>query len=336
MSGTEPSCNGRSLVTFCLLAFLAGTPCFAQEAPSEEPIVDVAWIVGPSTAELGEVAKIDVPDGFVFANADDTRKLMESMQNTTNGLEMGFLAPSEENWFVIFEYEQIGYVKDEDKDELDADAILKSITEATNESNKIRREKGWDTLTVLGWIQPPHYDEQTHNLEWATKAQSGKGDLYSNYNARILGRRGVMHSTLVCDPENIEKTLAEYKQILTGYKFQSGEKYAEFKSGDKIAKYGLLALITGGAAVVAAKTGLLRHLWKILLVAGAAVVAFFKKIFGKLRKGRSASTKPVEPMHGESSEENEAGESEQWECPKCNHQNPASLFVCEKCQYRPV
>ena len=56
-----------------------------------------------------------------------------------------------------------------------------------------------------------------------------------------------------------------------------------------MAKYGLAALVVGGAAVGAAKLGLFTGLlvflkkgWKLAIVGLAALATFFKKIFGKL------------------------------------------------------
>ncbi len=62
--------------------------------------------------------------------------------------------------------------------------------------------------------------------------------------------------------------------------FNSGETYAEWKPGDKVAEYGLAGLIVGGAAAAAVKTGLFKGLWKILLVGGAAILAGARKLFG--------------------------------------------------------
>ena len=73
---------------------------------------------------------------------------------------------------------------------------------------------------------------------------------------------------------------------MPGYQFSTGEKYAEFKEGDHIAEYGLAALITGGAAAVAAKKGwlaaigvFLLKIWKLLVVGVVAVGAGFRKFF---------------------------------------------------------
>ena len=82
-------------------------------------------------------------------------------------------------------------------------------------------------------------------------------------------------------------------KALSGYSYQSGNSYAEYRPGDKIAKYGLSALVIGGAAVGAAKLGLLTWLivflkkgWKLLVIGFAAVASFFRKLF--TRKGSKA------------------------------------------------
>ena len=98
-----------------------------------------------------------------------------------------------------------------------------------------------------------------------------------------------MEVVLICDPDELAATLPKFKDLLSHYSFQNGQSYAEYHSGDKVAKYGLAALIVGGAAVGAAKLGLfawaavlLKKGWKLLVVAFAAVVGFFKKTFAKL------------------------------------------------------
>ena len=93
-----------------------------------------------------------------------------------------------------------------------------------------------------------------------------------------------MRVTLVGDPTELKEVIPTYASLLSGFSYQSGNTYAEYREGDRIAEYGLAALITGGAVAVAAKTGLLAVLVKFLgkiwyvLVAGAA--AIFRKLFG--------------------------------------------------------
>lgn len=279
----------HSLLAALTVALLAVTGFAAEKA--ESPLAKMKWQRGPVKAALDKHAEINVPEGFMFVGAKETQQLLEMMGNPTNGDELGFLAPTNMGWFVVFEFNDVGYVKDDDKDKLDATKMLAAIQEGNEYGNKERAKMGVPPLTITGWEQPPRYNEQTHNLEWAIRGES-EGDPVINWNTRLLGRRGVMEVSLVVDPLKLAATKPQYEAILADYKFKSGETYAEFKSGDKVAQYGLAALVLGGAAVGAAKLGLFatiaafaKKAWKLVIVAVIAVAAFFKKlIFGRDRR----------------------------------------------------
>ncbi len=258
----------------------------ASESTAAKPKLNV--LRGPAKAQLGTVAQIDVPSGYVFLDGKSTRAVMKASGEPTTGRELGFLRATNQHWSVIFEFSDIGYVKDDDKDKLDADKLLASIKRGTAEANKERERAGNPPLEVVGWEVPPKYDETTHNLEWAIRATS-EGRPILNYNTRLLGRKGVMEVVLIVRPDDLAATLPTFKEVLAGYSFQSGNTYAEFRSGDKVAKYGLGALVVGGAAVGAAKLGLFTGLlvflkkgWKIVVIGLAAVAAFLKKALSAL------------------------------------------------------
>ena len=53
---------------------------------------------------------------------------------------------------MVFEYDDSGYVKDDDKDELDADAMLASIREGTEQANVERKRcecRGHASIVML-------------------------------------------------------------------------------------------------------------------------------------------------------------------------------------------
>lgn len=240
---------------------------------------------GPATARLGAAAQIEVPMGYTFLDGKTTRALMKASGEPTSGRELGLLMPTNEHWSVIFEFNDIGYVKDDDKDQLDADKLLQAIKAGTEAANKERQRLGNAPLLIVGWEQPPRYDDTTHNLEWAIRATS-EGEAILNYNTRLLGRKGVMEAVLIVAPDKLPATLPKFRQLLADYRFQSGESYAEYREGDKLAKYGLAALVVGGAAVGAAKLGLLASLgvflkkaWKLVIIVIIAAATIFKKIF---------------------------------------------------------
>ena len=262
-------------------SLILGSCCLMAQGQQENPVLkQIKWTTGPATGALGGQAEVKIPAGYIFAGGDDTRKLLEAMQNPTSGGELGFLAPADLAWFVVFEYDDSGYVKDTDKDSLDANAMLASIRAGTEAGNKERQKRGWPTMKIVGWEQPPRYDATSHNLEWAIRGES-EGEAVVNFNTRLLGRSGVMEVSLVVDPPLLAQTLPTFKSVLGGFSFTSGHKYSEFKAGDKIAKYGLTGLVVGGAAAVAAKAGVFKWLWKIILFGALAIGGVVKGLFGK-------------------------------------------------------
>ena len=258
-------------------------------SPSPETIIggealdDVKWQKGPSIGDLGSTAQVHVPAGYVFAGADDTRRIMEANHNPTTGKELGFVAPAGEDWFAVFEFDDVGYVRDDEKNSLDADALLESIKAGTEAGNKERQRRGWSTMSIIGWEQAPRYNESSHNLEWAVRAES-EGSPVINFNTRLLGRGGVMEVTLVTDPTTLAENLPKFKTMLAGFDFNAGHKYAEFRKGDKMAQYGLTGLIVGGTTAVLVKSGLFKWLWKGIVALAIAVSAFLRKIFSRKKE----------------------------------------------------
>lgn len=271
------------LIFACAVALAVCAPAAQQSPERQFDVLD-----GPATARLGEVATIAVPAGFRFLDGQTTRALMKASGEPTSGRELGLLVPTNEQWSVIFEFDDVGYVRDEERDKLDADKLLAAIRAGTEAANKERRRMGQPPLLIVGWEQPPRYDAATHNLEWAVRATS-EGEPILNYNTRLLGRKGVMEAVLIVEPDQLAATLPKFKGLLSHYRYESGQSYAEYRPGDKLARYGLAALITGGAAVGAAKLGLFGTLavffkkaWKLIVVAVIAVAGFFRKAFGGL------------------------------------------------------
>jgi uncharacterized membrane-anchored protein len=273
-----------AVTTVLLMSRLA-----AQDSSGRKPHA----LAGPATAKLGNVAQIELPAGYAFFDGKTTRAMMESAGEPTSGNELGLLHPTNAPWSVIFEFSNVGFVKDDEKDKLNPVKLLAAIKAGNDEGNKERERNGNPPLIIVGWEQEPKYDPATHNLTWAIRATS-EGRPILNYNTRLLGRKGVMEVVLICKPEEFAATLPAFNGLIANHKFQSGESYAEYKPGDKIAKYGLGALILGGGAVAAAKLGLLGPVilffkkgWKLVVVAIVAVASFFKKLLNKITGNRS-------------------------------------------------
>ena len=262
------------------------SPSFAQSTIAEQ-VNALDWIEGPATAEIGNHATIEVPEGFRFVGKPGASKFMELLQNPSDKDELGVLLNTESFWFVVFDFQSTGYIKDDDKN-LDQKAILSSIQEGTKAANKVRKERGWPTMDVVGWYEEPYYDETTNNLTWAIEGASGDGESSINHSTRMLGRRGVMRANLVASPEEVDGAVESFNEMLTGFEFTSGNKYSEFTRGDKVAEYGLAGLIVGGTGVALVKSGLLQKFGKAIVVGFVALLGALKKMWDAMTR-RSAT-----------------------------------------------
>ena len=93
------------------------------------------------------------------------------------------------------------------------------------------------------------------------------------------------------------------KKLLGGFTYIEGKKYSQFLPGDKVAKYGLTALVVGGAVGLAAKAGFFAKLaasfgklWKPIIAGLVAVVIGLKKlVFGRRAETVAAGPPPPPP-----------------------------------------
>ena len=189
-------------------------------------------------------------------------------------------------WFSVFTFVDEGYVKDDEK--INPDALLATLKENNVADAEERKKRGLPALLLEGWFIPPRYDAATKRLEWATLLRSDSGQKNVNFTTKVLGRRGHMHMVLVSSPESLDGDIKEFKSSLQGFDYVSGERYSEWTQGDKVAAYGLGALVLGGAAAIATKKGLWALLvglvtagWKLIAGLVVAALAGVGSIFKK-------------------------------------------------------
>lgn len=305
-SVSGPTLRVGFMILITGLFFVAGESpiCHAQEADAEvaesdEAEIDPAmlqamqtyakieWTSGPADVDVGSNATIHIPEGFKLTGKEGSQLWNEVTQNPPDET-IATLMPESEDWFAAFSFDEIGYVKDDEKADLDADAIFKSMSEGTEASNEYRRQQGWGGIHMDSWIVEPQYDDATKHLVWAFRLRDDDGGTNANYSMRLLGRRGVMNVLVVAGEDTMQDAVDATNGVLEGFDYKPGHRYAEFTSGDKIAEYGLTALIAGGGLVAAAKTGLLAKLGKFIKVIVIGVIALGSWVW-KLITGQSRS-----------------------------------------------
>jgi len=262
-------------------------------------------VEGPNHISLGHELSLELPAGFYFLAKKDADEMMRRFGNQDDPSLLGVVLKPDSSWIVTVSYDAEGYIKDEDGEKLDADEILSAIREGTEEGNKYRVEHGFKPMHVDGWSEPPRYERKAHHLVWGVKGSDADGTSI-NFNTRVLGRHGYASLNLIDDPDKIAQSKLEAATLLGVTHFDSGARYEDFnEKSDKVAEYGLAALVAGGAGAAAlklAKVGLLAKfggkLLALLIAGKKAVVAAFialgawaKKLFGK-------KTPPAEPNSG--------------------------------------
>lgn len=285
-AATEPAAGGAPPDAVVPPADAAAAP--AEEAseltPEERAAQKVfsdaaaAAVSGPKDIPIRDQAKLKLPQGFRFIPQQQAKAVLELMGNRVGPDFVGMVLPEvtgdEADWLVVVSYEDSGHIADDDAKEWNADELLDGLKKGTEAQNEERRKLGVSEMVVLGWVEPPRYDEATHRLVWSasTKDKAAPGDKPEgiNYNTYALGREGYVSLNLVTSYETIAQDKPVAHQLLAALEFNEGRRYADFNSStDRLAEFGLAALVGG---VAAKKLGLFALI--------AAFVVKFAKVIG--------------------------------------------------------
>ncbi len=241
------------------------------------------------------VATLNVPDTFYYLSPEDAdRVLVEAWGNPPGDKTLGMLFPSElspldpDAWGVTIEYQEDGYVSDEDAAELDYSDLLAQMQDETRAANPERLEAGYPSIELMGWAAQPHYDAGTHKMYWAKEIRFGDDPQHTlNYNIRALGRQGVLVLNFIAGMEQLPEIENNLDSVLNMAEFDAGHRYEEFDPEiDQVAAYGIGALVAGK---VAAKTGFLAAAILFLKKFGIVILAGVAALAGKLfRKKKTA------------------------------------------------
>lgn len=297
----------RTIVTlfFLMFTFAAAEGQAAMDPQAEleaaYQAANGALVGGPAEVPLAGQAILRLPAEYGFIPADEAKRLLEAMGNRVGEGLAGMIvsmAEQETGWFMVVSYTESGFIKDDDARDWDADELLENIRAGTEEANKVRRARGIPEMEIIGWAEKPQYDAANHRLVWsvASRDKEQAEDQYSgvNYNTLALGRQGYISMNLVTDLAVIEDLKPVAKDMLAALVFNEGKRYTDFsESTDKVAEYGLAALVAGAAAkklgffaLLAAFAAKFAKVIGVAAVAGAGILA---KVMKGRRAGRSVA-----------------------------------------------
>ena len=240
-------------------------------------------------------AKLALSPEFRYLDAKDAQRVLSQLWgNPPDKGVLGMLVPTaaplsdpQKSWAVVITYKDDGHVSDADAAQIDYDKMLSDMQQATRDENPERKRAGYPELELVGWATKPRYDAATNKLYWAKELAFGDQHEHTlNYDIRALGRGGYLSLNAVAGMSQLPMVESEMQKVLAMTEFDAGQRYGDFNaSTDKVAAYGLGALVAGA---IAAKAGLFAKLIALLIAAKKFIVVGFlalaagvKKLFGR-------------------------------------------------------
>jgi uncharacterized membrane-anchored protein len=242
------------------------------------------------------IGTLSVPQGFRYLDSDQTRYVLHDLWGNPGGEgTMGMLVPANipitslESWAFIITYEEMGYVKDDDADDIDYDELLEELQSETSEENEQRTKEGYEPISIVGWATTPFYDKNKKILHWAKEIKFGEAEENTlNYNVRVLGRKGVLVLNAVASMSALEEVKGNIDPVLTAFAYSEGNQYDDFDPEiDEVAAWTIGGLVAGK---VLAKAGILALLLKNIKLIGLAMVGLGGAIWNWFRRKTEPST----------------------------------------------
>ncbi len=280
----------RNILAVAML-FLLSSVTVAQPPGGPGELPNLKFETGKIT--LGnDLATIDLPPTLKYLNGAQTKVVVEQIWGNPPGETfLGMVLPAKETPLsptclaAIITYEESGYVSDKDASSINFNDLLKQMQASETDVNAELAKQGYEPRHLVGWAKSPSYDAASNKLFWAKEIAFGSEPEHTlNYCIRVLGRRGVLEFNFVGSINQLAQADTLSPEVMKAVQFQSGNRYADFDpKSDKVAAYGIAALVAGG---VAAKAGLFKGLIiailaakKFLILGAIAIFAFLGRFF---------------------------------------------------------
>ena len=225
------------------------------------------------------IGVLNVPPGFRFLDSDQSEYVIHDLWgNPPDARTLGMIIPenigltNERSWAFIITYDEMGFVKDNDADDVDYDELLKEMQSDAASANEERVKQGYESIAIIGWAAKPYYDSEKKVLHWAKEIKFGENDGTTlNYNVRILGRKGVLVLNAVASMMELPEVQQNIEPVLASFSYSDGNKYADFDASiDEVAAWTIGGLVAGK---MLAKVGIFALLLKNIKLIGLAIAA---------------------------------------------------------------
>lgn len=246
----------------------AGEKDSSQVSPSKETLRAMEqWISRLDSTEAAmdymagtislndHMASLTIPKGYKFIGKDQARFILEELwENLPDERVLGMIVPENfqvnqlnGEWAFVVSYDNIGFVKDKDADDINYEQLLQQLKTDEAATNMERERLGYNTMNIMGWAAAPYYDREKKILHWAKEFRIQGNTLNTlNYEVKILGRKGLISLNAVGTMEQFPSIREQLPRIIGMVQFNEGHRYADFESGvDVVGAWNLGSLVVG-------------------------------------------------------------------------------------------
>ena len=271
----------KTLLTLMLCGAIAFTAAAQEEIDSAQLLID--QLESSLTYQHGEInlagdlGVLKVPSGFRYLDSAQAHYVIQDLWGNPSGAgTLGMIVPEnigvmeDAGWAFIITYEESGYVKDDDAEDIDYDEMLEEMQSDTKASNEARAQAGFEEIHLVGWAAKPYYDNTKKVLHWAKELKFGTSEASTlNYNIRMLGRKGVLELNAVASMDQLPEVQKHIDPVLASFAYNAGNKYSDFDPDlDEVAAWTIGGLVAGK---VLAKVGFFAIILKNIKLIGLAL-----------------------------------------------------------------
>ncbi len=224
-----------------LLAFMLSLPAFGQApstsiavpvGPAAAPFADLVHeaIGAPARVDIGEQATLRLSEDLFFIPRVPAERLMLAIgRPVPPDLEGLLLGPNGVEMAGIVRFVPAGFIDADVMLTFTPDDVLASLQETVTRGNAQREQRGLPPLEARAWVKPPHYDPETHQLNWAAlivpataPADSG-GEV--EFDAIAFGADGYVQLSVSAPVEKADEVENLTRGFLAGVSFMRGDGY---------------------------------------------------------------------------------------------------------------
>jgi uncharacterized membrane-anchored protein len=217
----------------------------APETPDQVFVSVLRQSIGaPARADIGDQAAVRLQgDLTIVPREPATRLLLTSDKTVPPDFQALLLGSEGMDAFGPIRFVPAGFVDSDAALAWTPEDFLSSLNDTLEHANPDRVKRGLEPLEARRWVQPPHYDPETHQLSWCAlilpKSAPRESDGAVTYHALAFGRDGYVALSVVSSLQKADEIGQMVSDFLAGLTFQPGRAYTDSQPTDRRSPGGL-------------------------------------------------------------------------------------------------